>query len=268
MASVKVTDELGLVLPNRIIAVYIPAVNQVLPLRIVRRRVHVIPYGPLPLSKGETLPTLDGGSVTVPEDGVFPARAYTSRPRRFPTTLDVDDKTDIFYIDDTRHPEWIVHAHVYIEPSHIRVMLRIPETLVQGVFHPNRVPLDIRSDFGWNRGYVEVVYFPGVHYGFDFCNDLYVDFRTWVTIIYGEYMVEPVLDIDKVLEIMFGKAEDTYYYTLPVESLDSAFKEKLQKLYGFYGDYVGYPVYPEFMKEEAKKKVEEIVNEIKKQIRK
>jgi hypothetical protein len=73
----KVVDELGLVLENEHLVVYIPATAKALVFRVksrVNRGFEKLHYGPIPLPKDTPLPSYIGGSDTrFQPDGVMPA---------------------------------------------------------------------------------------------------------------------------------------------------------------------------------------------------
>jgi len=246
-------DKLGLVPDNAYLVVEIPALNSVIPFRVVTRLNHgyeVINYGLVPLTSGTSLPTLDGGTATVPEDGVLPAMAYVpnSSPIKFPASnlvsSGVSDLDDMFYISRKDYPDRVLHVKAYFTPSWVRVVVDMPENTLQAVYQS--ASLDIYRDFGFARGEYEVVFLPDIRAGWRFANDTNMDVYLFVKFVYGEYKIEVVTDPVTVFNLVVGK-QRAHWVTLPVNSVAYGLTEALRKTYGFEG----YPLYPEHKREEA-----------------
>jgi len=256
--------ELGLVPDNSYFVVEIPATRKVLPFRVVTRVNHgyeVINYGLVPIPSGTQLPTFDGGTVTVPEYGVLPAMAYVpySTPIKFPARNLVDtgvsDPDDLFYISSKDFTDMVLHVKAYFTPSWIRVMVDMPENTVQSIYQ--KASLDIFRDFGFSRGYYEVVFLPDIGAGWRFGNDTSMDVYLFAKFVYGEYVVELVTDPFTIFNLVTGK-QKSYWVTLPINNMVYGVSDALEKVYGFDG----YPMYPEHKRDEAIRVYTEIVNKL------
>jgi len=235
----RVLDSLGLVRSGEYLVAYIPATERALVFR-VRSRLNegreVYNYGPIPLKTGTSLPTYTGGSTAVPEDGVLPANSYTGGMSfQAPQIMKdyVFDANDIWYIIET-YRDMLFHVKTYITPSFLRVDVQIPIGNPQGRFQKDKFIIGVDRDFGFARGYIELIHFPKIHYGYRFGNDTNLDVRTFVKFIYGEYRVETPMDANLIFDILV-KREPAYWLTLPISILDPTAESALIETYGYAG---------------------------------
>jgi len=234
-----VLDQYGLVLENQFVVVFMPARSSALVFRVrsrVNRGFEVFNYGPLPISGGEVLPTYDGGSITVPADGVMPARSYTPTGRGFPLR-GAFDESDMWYVHEDNRDR-LFHVIQVVTPEFLRTDVQIPRGVTQGRFQGDRVVTGVDRDFGFSRGRVEVVHLPRLRYGYRWGNDTNLAVRTFVKFIYGEYVVEIPKDSTLIFNIL-TRAVPSYWITLPVSVWDPAIESSLNLAYGF----TGFPVY-------------------------
>jgi len=224
----------GLVREGEYLTVFIPAYERALVFRVKsvvnagRERIH---YGPLPISEGDVLSTLDGGSASVPADGVLPARAYTEA-LTFPMS-DVFDTDDMWYIP-ADYRERIFHVIQSVTPSFLRIDAQIPPAVTQGRFQREKKIIGVEKDFGFARGEFEMIHFPEIHIGYRYANDTNVDLRTSVQFTYGEYVVEIPRDAETLFRILTKKIE-SHWITLPISVADPSIEDALQKTYGILG---------------------------------
>lgn len=254
----KVLDQLGLILENSFLTVYIPASQKALVFRVISRQnkgAEEIPYGPLPLPSGTPLPTYDGTTATVPADGVIPSRAFTSKGLRFPigkgTPLPLEttaaSASDMWHLPAKEFKERIFHILMEVTPKTLRCDLQIPTEVTQQRFQRTKVTLGIEYDWGFQRGGLETIQIPGVHYGWRFGNDLNPDFYTYVKFTYGEYIIEIPKDPETIFNIL-NRRTPAHWVTLPViGSYDTTFDRVLTANYGFDG----FPLYSFDQKEKA-----------------
>ena len=234
---------------NDLLTIYIPAANKALLFRIKSTNKYTtMNYGALPFSSGDTLPTYDGGSASVPADGVMPARAYTETGISFPMS-GAYDETDMWFLPSKEYRDRLFHVHMFVTPAWLRVDVQIPKGVWQSRFQRDKIITGIEKDFGFNRGYIEVIHLPGIHYGYRFGNDTNMPVYTFVKFIYGEYVVEIPRDVDLIFNVLTRRVT-SYWYTMPVQVYDSSIAESLPKAYGIDG----FPLYG--IHEEAKAKSE------------
>jgi len=236
-----------LVRENSFLTVYFPANNKALVFRVksvYNKDYPVIDYGPLPISANTELPTFDGGSTTVPEDGVMPAMAYMDHGISFPLT-GAFDETDMWYLPP-EYRDRLFHIHMFIKPAWMRIEVDIPKDVMQYRFQRDKVVLGINKLWGYSRGYLEVVQLPGIHYGYRFGNDTNLNVYTKVKFVYGEYVVEIPHDPSLIFEILTRKIP-SYWVTMPVTSLDPTIRVSLINTYGIDG----FPVMPIDKRSEA-----------------
>jgi hypothetical protein len=265
----KVTDELGLCPDNSFIVAYMPAVARALVFRVVSRMnrdAEVIPYGPLPLPAGVSLPTYDGTTVSVPSPGVIPSRAFTPSGISFPigsgTSLPFETAvftaTDMWYLPED-YRERIFHIVAELTPSTLRCDLQIPTGVTQKRFQRDRVTLGIEYDWGFRRGRLETIQVPGVHYGWRFGNDLNIDFHTHILFKYGEYVVEIPKDPAAIFDILTSRIP-SHWVTLPIiASYDPSLSRALRANYGIEG----FPLYGAHERAKALSEYEKILREAK-----
>lgn len=254
-----VLDSYGLVLENQFITVFIPAKSSALVFRVksrVNKGYEVFNYGPLPISAGEVLPTYDGGSVTVPLDGVMPARAYTPTGRSF-SMKGAFDETDMWYVPED-YRDTLFHVIQVVTPEFLRIDVEVPRGVSQGRFQKGRVVTGIDKDFGFARGKIEVVHVPRLRYGYRWGNDTNLTLRTSVRFIYGEYIVEIPRDPSLIFSIL-TRTVPSYWTTLPANVWDPSIESALQLSYGF----TGFPVYGINEKDKALKEYSEILKLVK-----
>jgi hypothetical protein len=230
----RVTDELGLVEENGYITVFIPANQLALVFRVrarINRGAEVINYGPIPISSGETLKTLDGGSTTAPADGVIPARAYTE-DKTFPMA-NAYDTSDMWYLPED-YRERIFHVIQMVTPAFLRTEIRIPTGISQGRFQRDKITTGVEKTFGFGRGRTETIHLHKVHYGYRYANDTNVPFYTFVKFIYGEYLIEIPQDPELIFYILTRKVP-SHWISLPITYWDTSIARAMADAYGIDG---------------------------------
>jgi len=254
-----VVDALGLVLENQFLTGYIPATNKAMVFRVISRvnkDYEIFNYGYLPFSSGDMLNSYDGGTASVPADGVIPARGYTLNGIKFPLT-DAWDETDMWYLPED-YRDRIFHVKLKTTPDFLRTDIQIPVNITQPRFQRERKILGIDTDFGFKRGEIEVIHFPEIHYGYRFGNDTNVAFYTHAEFIYGEYIIEIPKDAELIFNILTKKVP-SYWLTLPIMNYDARIGEAFTKVYGFEG----FTVYGIHEREKAIAEYEELLGKVK-----
>ncbi|MEM2195212.1 MAG: hypothetical protein QW803_12190 [Candidatus Methanomethylicia archaeon] len=255
----NILDSYGLVTENQFIVVYIPARITALVFRVksrVNKGYEVLNYGSLPLIAGEVIPTYEGGSITVPADGVMPARSYIPTGRSF-SLHGAFDESDMWYTheDDRNRLFHVIHM---VTPEFLRIDVQIPKGVTQGRFQGDRVVTGIDKEFGFTRGKVEVVHIPRLRYGYRWGNDTNLTVRTFVKFIYGEYIVEIPKDSSLIFDILTKKIQ-SHWITLPISVWDPAIEVALQLTYGF----TGFPIYGIHERDKAIREYNDILKLIK-----
>jgi hypothetical protein len=237
-----VVDELGLVKANNFLALYIPATAKALIFRVkarVNSGCEVLDYGPIPLKTGDTLNSFDVGTVSVPEDGVIPARSYTPKGYLYPPIISGTwDTTDMwFYPSDWA--ERLFHIIAEWTPRLMRVGLELPIGTKQTAFQQERIDLDINSPFGWARGKLEIAQLPALHYGYLFANETSAAFYTHTRFTYAEYIVDIPHDPETIFNIINYRTP-AYWITMPIrKTYEAKIETALKEAYG----YEGFPIY-------------------------
>lgn len=255
----NVTDQLGLVLENQYLTVYIPARNKAFVFRVksrVNKGYEIINYGPLPLPAGEVLATYDGASATVLEYGVMPARAYTPTGKGFPLEGAYDEE-DMWYLPEI-YRDRLFHVIQYVTPSFLRIDIQIPRGVTQNRFQRDRVVTGIDKEFGFTRGKIETVHLPRLKYGYRWGNDTNLTVRTFVKFIYGEYVVEIPNDSSLIFDILTRKTI-SYWITLPINVWDPTIERALELTYGI----TGFTVYGINERDRAIREYDELLKTIK-----
>jgi len=247
---------------NEILVAYIPITNRALVFRVKslqNKDATRIDYGPLPLNEGDSLPTYTGGTATVPEDGVFPANAYTPMDGALTFPLEgAFDKNDMWYLPKD-YNDRIFHVIGYYTPSWLRARVEIPIRTIQGRFQKDKVMTGVQYDFGFARGFTETIHLPNIRYGYLFGNDTNMTVYTRVTFEYGEYLIEIPRDAEFIFNVLQGKVK-AYWVTLPiVGSYDESVKKALNDVYGFEG----FKLYGIYDKEKAVKEYSEHLRVVK-----
>ncbi|MFA6695023.1 MAG: hypothetical protein WCR85_00200 [Sphaerochaeta sp.] len=206
------------------------------------------------------MPTYDGSTVSVPADGVVPARAYTRNGNglRFPLK-NAWDENDMFYTPD-EYRERMFHAIIDVYPSVLRLDLQIPTGSDQSKFQRSNVATGISDLFGAiPRGRIETAFIPEVVHALMVGNDTNLNLRTGVRFTYGEYMIESVKNPYTVLEILTGMRPASWI-SLPITYYSNQVQMGLRETYG----YEGFPVYPRDAKdrEESRAKIIASYNDI------
>lgn len=188
----EAVDKLGLVNPGYPLFVYLPAWDAYAPL-LVRARLNLgyetYNYGPLP----------DCGNIS---SGVISAGGIATNCTFSNSELQGEQATDMFYYTD---PDRAIHAHIYISPLALRILNEIPlGNKVYSLY--GLLTQDLTRDFGWYRGYKEMIFMPKFHVGWDFYNPTNMNLKTYAKFIYGEYLVEPLLDSEAITRVLTGKA--------------------------------------------------------------
>jgi hypothetical protein len=237
--------EMEILKPNSYLTVYLPATNKALVFRVKGLNVYTQwCYGPLPLKAGETIACYDGGTVTIPADGVIPARGYLSVGKTFPLA-GAYDEGDMWYTpEDWR--ERLFHVIQRITPAFLRVDVQIPIGLSQAKFQRDRITLGVDKDAGFNRGVIETIHIPKLHYGFRWGNDSNLNLKTSVEFEYGEYLIEVPRNPELIFDILTRRVP-SYWYILPVTIPDPRIISAIRDTYGIEG----FPVYRIDQKESA-----------------
>ena len=254
-------DNLGLTPENGFLTVYMPAPAKALVFRVLSRTnkgYEKLAYGALPIDSGDSLTTLDGTSTTAPADGVLAARSYTPSSLMWETSeTAVYDTTDMWYIPK-EYRDILFEINLKLTPATLRVQVEIPKGTRQQYFQKTRLALDISKDWGWHRGYLELVQFPYVHYGYLFCNDLNAPVYTGAIFIYAEDVVEIPEDAELIFDILTRKIPSKWV-TLPIKSYAAELKANLIEVYGFDG----FPIYGLHQKDKALAEYRELLKEAK-----
>jgi hypothetical protein len=217
---------------NDLLVLFVPATQKVLVFRVVAVNKNVVEYGSLPIPAGTALPTFEGGSVTVPADGVLPGRSYLQTGITFPHP-DAYDPTDMLYLPaDDR--DTLLHVRQEVSPAWIRIDVQIPKGVTQGRMLKKRLVAGVDRDFGFSRGIFEAVHIPRVHYGYRYANDSNADAYTYARLVVAEYTVE----VPKSPELIFDaitKRARAIWVTMPINYVDPAVSSALSEAYGFDG---------------------------------
>ncbi len=248
-----------LVNENELLVVYIPATSRALVFRVksvVNRNYRTLFYGPLPFTAGSSLPTFDGGTTTVPADGVLPARAYEPDGITFPL-YGAYDSTDMWYLPE-ESKDRLFHVVHEVTPSFVRVDLKIPIGVTQARFQRERVVVGVEKDFGFNRGFYEAVHLPKIHYGYRYANDTNMSVYTSVKFTYAEYIVDIPKDSELIYSILTRKVQTTWV-TLPISVYDPSIKDAVQTIYGFEG----FPIYGQEQRAKALEEYSKLLKEVK-----
>jgi len=243
---------------NEFLVLYIPATEKALVFRVksvINRGFEWLDYGPLPLDSGETLPTYDGASATVPADGVLPGRAYTNTGKSFELS-GAYDETDMWYVPED-YRERVFHVIEYVTPGWIRCDVQIPKEVSQGRFQRDKVITGVEKDFGFSRGVLEVVHIPRIHYGYRWGNDTNMNVYTFVKFQYGEYVVETPKSPELIFDLLTKKVR-CRWITMPITIYDATIRTALLETYGFEG----FPVYGVHQRREALSEYSRLVGEV------
>ena len=245
---------------NSLLVVYFPGNNRALVYRLKCRWNSIytrLDYGPLPIPKGATLPTLTGGTATVPADGVLPALAVAG-PLTFPapTGYSAYDPTDMWYLP-ADYKDRIFYIEARFKPAWLRIELQMPPLVRQVRFQRDRVVLGAEKLWGFARGRVTTVAIPEVRQAFIVANDSNLNVYTKVTFEYGEYIVEIPRDPQVIYEAVVLK-RGVHWVTLPVTLVDTNVVNALKKVYGIEG----FPVYPPYKRSEALREYAELIKQL------
>lgn len=236
-----VTDSYGLVNENEHLVMFIPATKRALIFRVLARNnpgTEVLNYGALPIDSGSTMSSYDGGSVSVPADGVMPSRGYTntSTSLSFETPSDVTgsyDSNDMWYLPDT-YRERLFHVNTFITPSWTRVGVQVPKGTNQMRFQRDRSITGVDKSFGYRRGCFETIHIPELRYGYMFGNETNIRTYTNVKFVYGEYEVG-VPTNGSLIQAILSKDVPSHWVTMPITNYDASVRMALIKDYGFEG---------------------------------
>lgn len=248
MIYISVVDKDGLVKDNELLVVYFPNSNKAMVYRVISRQnksFERIDYGKLPIAASEVLNTLDGGSATAGIAGELPARAYTTG-KQFART-GCWDENDMWFVPYSWNDR-VFHVKMQVSPGFVRVGMQIPQGVNQSRFQKERVVggVDTSLGFGYNRGQLEIVHLPEIHYGYTFANDTNLALRTGVRFIYGEYVVKIPNSASLIFDVL-SRNYPAHWVGLPVSTVDSSITQGLKKTWGFDG----FTVYPNQYRESA-----------------
>ena len=185
-------DRHGLVRPGYPLLLYLPAYEAYVPLLVKSRRnlgYETYEYGPLP----------DCGAIS---GGVIAAGGLATGCTFSNPELQGEQARDMFYYTDS---DTAMHVHFYIRPLMLRILNEVPlgsrTYSLYGI-----VTQDPARDFGWYRHYREMLFPPKMHVGWTFYNPTNLNLYTNARFIYGEYEVEPLLDVEAVTRVLARRA--------------------------------------------------------------
>jgi hypothetical protein len=207
------------------------------------------------LTSGTTLPTFEGGSVSVPVDGVIPARAYTTG-LMFPMS-GAFDSSDMWYTPED-YRDRLFHVIQHVTPAFLRVDVQIPTAVTQGRFQKDKIVTGVDKDFGFARGSYEVVHLPKVHYGYRYGNDTNVPLYTFVKFIYAEYVIETPKNSSLIFDILTRRIP-SHWVTLPINIMDTTVERALTEVYGI----TGFPLYRADERDKALRDYDALLKEVK-----
>jgi hypothetical protein len=255
----RVTDEFGLALEGEYITAFMPATSRALVFRVksrLNRRYETLNFGPLPLDSGDTLPTFEGGSVSVPADGVIPARAYTSDGLMF-SMSGAYDETDMWYTPED-YRDRLFHVIQYVTPAFLRVDVQIPTGVTQGRFQKDKIVTGVDKSFGFSRGVYETIHLPKVHYGYRYANETNADLYSFVKFVYAEYTVEIPRNSSLIFDILTRRVP-SLWISLPINILDTRVEIALNDTYGI----TGFPLYRMDERDRALREYDSLLREVK-----
>jgi len=251
---VGVVDNLGLVPEGCYLTLFFPPTGKALVFRVKSRANagrEVIDYGPLPLKSGESIPTYEGASTTVPADGVIPARSYTTG-KTFPMP-GAYDETDMWYVPED-YRDRLFHVIQHVTPAFLRVEAQIPLNVSQGRFQKDKVMTGVDRDFGFSRGKLEMIHVPKLRYGYRYGNDTNVDLYTFARFVYGEYIVEIPRNPGLIFDILTRRVP-SHWVSMPISVMDRSILTALEDAYGIDG----FTVYREDQRAEAMREYESVL---------
>lgn len=231
----KVVDDMGFVLEGQLLTVFIPATKRALVFRVQARNnegMEWYTYGTIPTTTSDSLSTLDGSSATPSATGTLPSRAYTTGEKY--SLTGAERETDMWYLPAKDYPDVLMHVQQFVTPRFLRVDVQIPINVTQPRFQRDEKMLGVDEDFGWARGYTEVVHFPDVHYGYRYCNDTNMEWYTSVDWAYAEYFVDIPKDPMLIYNVLNRKAYSKWI-TMPIMNYESRVKSALVDAYGIEG---------------------------------
>jgi hypothetical protein len=244
----KALDELGLVKDNYYMAVYIPPTNKAFVFWVkgrVNSGYEILHYGPLPLVSGLQCTGYTGNNLTVPATGVLPPANYCSPtpplpppPQLMPVPTNTNQANFMFYFDKS---DKLFQLRMFIKPRWVRAELQVPPGVEQ--VQINGYYEGVSKPGGWARGYLDFIVFPGLTYGFVFGNDMVFGVLTGLDIIYGEYNVNLVTDLDVVYNVLTHQLPSAWF-VFPVTHVDTTVNNEWVKYYGFTGFTVPQPGVP------------------------
>lgn len=244
----SVIDKYGLVKDNELLVVYLPQSNKAMVYRVISRQnksFERIDYGTLPTEVGDVMSTFGGGTTTVGLAGDLPAGSYTTG-KQFGQS-GCWDESDMWFVPYSWNDR-VYHVKTQITPGFTRVGLQIPQGVNQSRFQKERVVggVDSTLGFGYNRGELETVHLPEIHYGYTFANDTNVTMRTGVRFIYGEYIVKIPNSASLICDVL-SRGYPAHWVGLPISTADASITQGLKKTWGFDG----FTVYPNQYREQA-----------------
>ncbi|MEM3484998.1 MAG: hypothetical protein QXI12_05200 [Candidatus Methanomethyliaceae archaeon] len=247
-----------LVEENQFLTCYIPVTNRAFVFRVksvVNKTSPVLNYGPLPTRVDEVLPTFDGGSSSVPANGVLPARTYTPTGKTFPM-LGAYDESDMWYLSEDDRDR-VFHVVQYITPAFIRCDLQIPTGVTQGRLQKDRIITGVEKDFGFSRGIIETVHLPRIHYGYRYANDTNISVITNAKFYYGEYIIETPRNPDLIFDVLTRRIQSKWV-TVPINVMDISISSALNKTYGIQG----FTVYRQDQRNDAIKEYNDLLGKV------
>lgn len=244
---------------NEILVVYLPPRARALVFKVVsvlNSGYKVFDYGPLPIRSGDTVASYDGGTATVPEDGVLPGRSYIRDGITFPLE-GAYDESDMWYFPE----EWgdtLLHEVQLLTPAWLKVDAQVPPSATQPKYQRGKVTGGVDKDFGFYRGRMEMVHLPGVRVGFRYGNDTNLDVYTYVRFLYAEYRVSIPRDPELVFNVLTRRAP-AKWFTMPISYMDPSVENSIREAYG----YTGFPLFTEAERDAAIRLYREIISGLK-----
>jgi len=233
----RIIDELGLVVENENLVVFVPAIKKALIFRILSRRnrgYEHIPYGRIPLTAGTIVNNYDGGTTSVPADGILPARSYTSGLRITApgdVAANIYEKADMWFLPKEER-ETLFHVIMKTAPEFVRIDCQIPMAVTQGAFQ-RKATVGVDKLWGYGRGKFETVHFPNIIYGYRYGNDTNIAVKVYLSFTYAEYYVKILKDPELIFDIL-TRRKKAHWLTL-IAAIPSDIPDRLSDVYGIDG---------------------------------
>ena len=196
----NVVDENGLVNIGHPLVLWFPFNNTVVPLLVKNRRnfgYEKFDYGKLTGYTPASAPATAGciHQQTNITEQVF---AYSR--------LEPSLSPDMFYHSDD---DTVIHANMHVRPEVLRIFTRVPKGTAQQDFRGQIASddLGLEIEFGYKRGFAELVYPPKIKWGVVLSNETNIDLMTYVSFNYAHYGTEFISCPDVILGILKGRIQ-------------------------------------------------------------